>query len=177
MFGFYLFKYSIYSVIYLGIAAAGIANQKYIETVFLFIAFISLRYCFPRTFHSKSVYRCAFYSIMIFWIAIPHVLPITVSLFSSVIVGFIMTWILYLVQDYVDFKTKSEKTIFDLTRHQLEDILANSLLSLEEKDAIQYKIIEKLKGKYFYQAMGYSKRQSLRIYKTAVDKLNKLIQE
>ena len=52
----------------------------------------------------------------------------------------------------------------------------NSTLSLEEKDAIQYKVIEKLKGEMFYNAMGYSKRQSIRIYKSAVDKINKLIQ-
>ena len=56
-------------------------------------------------------------------------------------------------------------------------MMENSTLSLEEKDAIQYKVIDKLKGEYFYKAMGYSKRQSIRIYRSAINKLNNLIQQ
>jgi hypothetical protein len=70
-----------------------------------------------------------------------------------------------------------ERTLFDLPKDELLSFMANSTLSPEEKDAIQYKIIDKLKGDEFYCAMGYSKRQSLRIYKSAVTKLNNLIRQ
>lgn len=177
MFGFYLFKYSLYSIIYLGIAVAGVLNQKYIETAFLFIAFISLRYCFPKTFHSKSVYRCVFWSIVIFWVAIPQTLPIAVSIFSSIVSGFLMTWGLYLIQDYLDCKVKTTLTIKDISLPTLENILNDSLLTEEEKSVIKYKHIKHLKGEKLYNAMGYSKRQTIRIYKSALEKFNKLLQQ
>lgn len=177
MLGFYIFKYAIYSVIYIGIALAGFINNKIIETIFLFISFISLRYCFSKTFHSKSVYMCMFWSIFAFWVAIPHTLPISISIFSSVLVGFAMTYILYVIQDYIDFKEKKELTLFDLPKDKLEYYIENSTLKDEEKFAIKYYIIEHYKGEQFYSAMGYSKRQCLRIYKSAVTKLNNLIRQ
>ena len=177
MFGFYLFKYSLYSIIYLGIAVAGVLNQKYIETAFLFIAFVALRYCFPKTFHSKSVYRCVFWSIVIFWVAIPQTLPIAVSIFSSIVSGFLMTWVLYLIQDYLDCKVKTTLTIKDISLPTLENILNDSLLTEEEKSVIKYKHIKHLKGEELYNAMGYSKRQTIRIYKSALEKFNKLLQQ
>jgi hypothetical protein len=72
-------------------------------------------------------------------------------------------------------KCGKERTLFELPKDELLSFMHNSTLSLEEKDAIQYKVIDKLKGDEFYRAMGYSKRQSLRIYKSAVTKLNNLI--
>lgn len=104
MAGFYVFKYSLYAIIYAGIIICGIINQRYIETATLFVSFILLRYAFPKTFHHKNVYWCVFWSITIFAVAIPHTLPITISIFSSVIIGFAMTWLLYKIEDYFNAK-------------------------------------------------------------------------
>lgn len=175
MLGFYIYKYSLYAVIYIGIALAGIANHKYIETVFLLVSFVALRYCFPKTFHCNIVYNCVFWSIILFWVGVPQTLPITISMFSSVIVGFVITYVLYLVQDYVDFKTKAELTLFDLPKDRLQEYIDNSTLKDEEKLALKFYVIDHYKGEQFYNAMGYSKRQCLRIYKSAVNKLNNLI--
>lgn len=177
MFGFYLFKYSLYSAIFLGIAVCGLINGKLAETAFLFVAFITLRYCFPKTFHSKSFYRCAFYSVLIFAVAIPNTLPLCVSLFSSVLIGLLMTYALYLIEDYVEFKTKKELDIKDLTIEEINKYLNNASITPEEKAAIKYHILDNLKGEQFYNAMGYSKSQTLRIYKSAINKLNNLIRK
>ena len=125
MLGFYVFKYSLYSIIYLGIIAAGIVNHKILETVALFVCYVNLRYCFPTTFHDKNVYHCVFWSIVLFWIAVPHTLPLSVSLFSSVIVGFSMTYALYFIQDYIDLKIFHRKhtsfTLETATKEQIVD--------------------------------------------------------
>ena len=102
MLGFYVFKYSLYAIIYCGIILAGIINCKIIETFLLFVSFVALRYCFPKTFHAKNVYNCVFLSIFIFVVAIPNTNYIGSSLFSSIIIGFVMTYVLYLVEDYCD---------------------------------------------------------------------------
>lgn len=175
MLGFYIYKYSLYSIIYLGIILCAIVYGKYVETLFVFICFLSLRYCFPKTFHCPIVYNCVFWSIEIFWIAVPNTLPITISIFSSVIIGFLMTYILYLIQDYFDLKIKSEKDIKNISLSELNKLLENSLLKNEEKFAIKYYLIDGLKGQQFYNKMGYSKRQCLRIYKSAINKINNLI--
>ena len=175
MLGFYIYKYSLYTIIYVGIALAGIVNHKYIETIFVFAAIVSLRYCFPKTYHDKNVYMCVFWSIVMYWICIPHTLPISMSLFSSVIVGYATTHILYILQDYCDFKEKAELSLFDLPQDRLLEYINNSTLKDEEKLALTFRIVRHYKGEQFYNAMGYSKRQCLRIYKSAVNKLNNLI--
>ena len=175
MLGFYVFKYSLYSIIYAGIAIAGIINCKILETICLFVSFVALRYCFPKTFHANNVYHCVFWSITIFVVGIPNTSNIGTSLFGSVLIGCIMTLVLYFVQDYVDLKTKAERTIHTLHKDELLKYMDNSLLSAEEKSAIQFHLIDKLKGVQFYNAMGYSKSQCLRIYKSAINKINILI--
>lgn len=160
MFGFYLFKYSLYSIIYLGIAVAGILNGKYIETAFLFSAFITLRYCFPKTFHSKSVYRCVFYSIMVFWIGIPHTLPIAISLFSSVIVGFIITFILYKIADYVDCKERlnelENKTIWQMEENELADYCYLKGIKGDMLEFVIMKVIYQMKYEEIGKKLNYA---------------------
>ena len=112
-----------------------------------------------------------------FNISIPNTIPFSISLFGCVITSFVIGFVSFKIQDYLDIKCVKEKTLFDLTKDELLSLMANSTLSTEEKDAIQYKVIDKLKGEYFYRAMGYSKRQSLRIYKSAVIKINNLIRQ
>lgn len=160
MFGFYLFKYSLYSIIYLGIAVAGVLNQKYIETAFLFIAFVALRYCFPKTFHSKSVYRCVFYSIVVFWIGIPHTLPIAISLFSSVIIGFIITFILYKIADYVDCKERlfklESKTIWQMTENELADYCYAKGIRGDMLEFVIMKVIYQMQFTEIGKKLGYA---------------------
>lgn len=175
MLGFYVFKYSLYAIIYCGIGIAGILNGKILETICLFISFVALRYCFPKTFHSSNVYHCVFWSIVIFVVGIPNTFDLGASLFSSVMIGCVMTFVLYIVQDYVELKTKAERTVHTLAKDELIRFMDNSLLSAEEKSAIQFHLIDKLKGENFYNAMGYSKSQCLRIYKSAINKINILI--
>jgi hypothetical protein len=175
MLEFYVFKYSLYSIIYCGIAITGILNGKIIETICLFISFVALRYCFPKTFHSNNVYHCVFWSIAIFVIGVPNTSNIGTSIFSSILIGCAMTLVLYFVQDYVELKTKAERTVHTLSKDELIAYIDNSLLSAEEKSAIQFHLIDKLKGSQFYDAMGYSKSQCLRIYKSAINKINILI--
>lgn len=124
MFGFYVYKYSLYSIVYVGIGIAAIINQKYIEALFLFISFIALRYCFPKTFHSRNVWHCVFWSIVVFWVGIPVVLPVSVSIFCSVLIGYLITYILYLIEDYIEKKQFclkfTEFSIDNPTREQIE---------------------------------------------------------
>lgn len=176
MLGFYTFKYSLYAIIYIGIGVTAVLHQKLLETIFLFLAFVFLRYCFPKTYHCDNVYHCVFWSIAIFFIAVPYTPNVSISIFGSVLIGCTMSMVLYYVQDYYEIKSTQAKTIDILSKDELVQLLNNSLLTEEEKSAIRYYVIEKVKGETFYKKMGYSKRQTLRIYKSAITKINKIIQ-
>ena len=180
----FLFDFIFNLIIFLAIGVIAYFKNKILETIFFYICWLGLRYVFPKIFHYRqsktpmgNLLGCMFWSIVIFDIAIENVLPLSISLFSSVIISFGINYILYIIQEYIDFKTKSERTIMELTKDELLGYMENSLLSAEEKDAIQYYVIDKMKGERFYNAMGYSKRQSLRIYKSVVSKINNLIRQ
>lgn len=91
-------------LVFSGIGLCALLYGKYIECVVLLVAFISLRYCFPTTYHSKSFWMCLLWSIMIFVVALPNVLPIGYSLLCGVIVGCIVDFILYKIQEFIDLK-------------------------------------------------------------------------
>jgi hypothetical protein len=130
---------------------------------------------FDKQYHCGTTALCLSLTLIVAFFGILYTLPLSISLLSTIPICWFISWIGYIAQDRLDLKLKKERTLFDLPKDELLSFMDNSTLSLEEKDAIQYKVIEKLKGEYFYRAMGYSKRQSIRIYKSAVDKLNNLI--
>ena len=155
----------------------GYFSYRLLEAVVLLCIFSCIRTAFYKTFHFvNNDWLCFGFSCIMFNIAIPNTIPFSISLFGCVITSFIIGFVSFKIQDYLDLKCVKEKTLFDLPKDELLLLINNSTLSLEEKDAIQYKVIDKMKGEEFYRAMGYSKRQSLRIYKSAVTKLNNLIQ-
>ena len=151
--------------------------NKWIEGITFCIAHLAIRRVFDKQFHLNTTALCMSLTLAIIWFSIPYTLPISVSLLSSIPIAFMICLLGFILQDYVDFKTKAERTIFDLPKDELLAYMDNSTLSDEEKDAIQYHVIDKMKGEVFYRAMGYSKRQSIRIYKSAVNKLNNLIRQ
>lgn len=71
----------------------------------------------------NNFYKCIFWSVATFWVAIPNTMPITLSLFSSVLIGFVITFILYKVEDYVEtkiaLKEYTDKTLWVMEENEL----------------------------------------------------------
>lgn len=171
-FRFYQFKLEI--VVYGLSLLYSLIIGAFTQAVILLISFNFIRPGTPITFHFRNVNTCIKVSCLMLIVSISQasVIPINITLIGSILIAFLICIILYKVEYY--FASK-ELAIFELPKDELLDIMDNSILSIEEKDAIRYKLIDKLKGDYFYNAMGYSKRQSIRIYKSAVAKINNLI--
>ena len=151
--------------------------DKYIEAILFCISHTVIRMIFDKQYHCGKTAICLFLTLTIAFFGIMYTFPLSLSLLSAIPICWFISWIGYIAQDRLDLKAKKEVTLFNLPKDKLLSLMENSTLSLEEKDAIQYKVIDKLKGDYFYRAMGYSKRQSIRIYKSAINKLNNLIKE
>ena len=64
-------------------------------------------------------------------------------------------------------------SIFDLDRNELAKLLNTANITEEEKKAVGLRLLEHYKGKQWYRAMGYCKRNCQYLYKSGVEKLNK----
>lgn len=150
---FYLYRYSLYAFIFLMIFTFAFVVNKHIEAFFLFAIYCVIRYKFPKTFHHPNAYWCVFWSVLSFWLCILSILPLRLSIFSSIVVALILCFVLYKVQDYIDIKKKSQEQlkVFSLdtcTKDELLDRCREKQLSPNSTQiAIAY-FIDKNKSIY-----------------------------
>lgn len=177
MIGFYIFKYTMYLFVFSCIGFAGYINGKIIETCILFLCYVALRFLTPKTFHSKSFYKCIFLSIMMFWLAIPATLSLDVSLLSSILIGCTLSLILYFIQDYLDYKTDEiKRKSFNVLLCSKDELERRCVAKgFNEQDTKQCLIIFKsgLKGEDLYKALCYCPRQVKYLKKKYKEQLEK----
>lgn len=99
---FRLFQISTYSLVFSAIILMALLTGKYIETTFLFIAFVTLRYAFPKTYHANSFWACIAISIIIFVVAIMFVPNKNISILACIIFGLTIDFLAYKYKDYDD---------------------------------------------------------------------------
>lgn len=168
----------------------GIATifDKYAEAVCFLIAFFTLRYKFDKTYHSDSIVVCMTMTISMFTISVIVCLPIYTSLFFSIFLAYIDCFILWFIRDWKDHKMLAEKLqteinellakishkdIYTMDKDELYNHCRNCGLSEEECRIAYFVVIERLKGKELYDALGYCDRHCKRIRKKVIDKIDK----
>ena len=103
---FRLFQISTYALVFSAIILMAFLTGKYIETLALFVSFVSLRYAFSKTYHSNSFWACIAISIIIFVIAILFMPSRHISILGCGIFGFGIDFIAYKYKDYEDKKAE-----------------------------------------------------------------------
>ena len=164
---FYLFKYKWYTVIFISAILFSLLIGKIVECGLYFIAYISLRYLFPKTFHHKNFYGCIFWSIMMMISAVYSVMNIGVSLISSVLLSFIVGYLLYRIQDYIDLKSSVDDEAILRSQCRKAGLSANMT-----EFAVDY-LIKRLSAKEQAEKTGYSV-QTVKNYRSAVKKKIKI---
>lgn len=83
----------------------------YIEIMICMLSFVSLRYTFPKTYHCNKLSKCIETTALTFWIANIYMIFIgkNISILINVLVGFIIGYLAYLHQDYIDLKERNKK--------------------------------------------------------------------
>lgn len=94
---FYLFKYGFYSLIYIAIILSAILNEKILEAVFFFIAYLAVRYKFPTTYHNKKFYICILLSILSFCICITLLIDKHTSILFTIVYAVAFDFLLYYI--------------------------------------------------------------------------------
>lgn len=103
---FRLFQISTYALVFSAIILMAFLTGKYIETLALFVSFVSLRYAFSKTYHSNSFWACIAISIIIFVIAILFMPNKNTSLLACIAFGLIIDFLAYKYKDYEDKKAE-----------------------------------------------------------------------
>lgn len=122
----FTFELVINSII-LGIAYL---SGKILETLGFYLAWITFRHAFPKICHFRtnnpivSICGCLICSVGCFVLAMRLMLPIYISIFSSVLVGIIINFGLYKIEDYLQMKRQIAENSIDIYKMS-EDELRN----------------------------------------------------
>lgn len=120
-------------------------TDKYIEACFQIVALFALRYKFEKTYHASTTMRCTFLTLSIGYLAIPRILPLSLVLFSSVFIGFLIAFLSWLAQEFIDRKkkiTKLEKEVqsreFSLYDCTKDEFTSYCLSKKVRRDRVEY---------------------------------------
>ena len=142
--------------VFLSIGICSVIYKKYFECVIYFISFISLRYMFPTTYHSSNLWVCMFWSIFIFVVSLPNILPIRLSLLFAVLIGLVVDCILYKIQDSIDTQNKlcvlqdkiknyESVDIYKMSEDELRQYGASKHLSELQIDILVFRVKDHLR--------------------------------
>lgn len=166
-----------YLIVFSSIALCSWFFDRWIEGLMLCVAHTCIRHNFNKQFHFNSTAYCLILTLSLIWFTIPITLPIGVSLLSSIPIAFIICFVGFIAQDRVDvlfeikrlnkyvnelLETITHKDIYTMSEKELYEHCRNCGLSEEDCRIAYFIVIERLKGRELYDAIGYSERQSKR---------------
>lgn len=154
-------------------------SNRIIETLSFYVAWRVFRTCMHKIFHFKAsknpfmnICGCAVCSILCFIIAMQLMLPINISIFSSVIVGIIINYCLYKIQDYIDIKkeiVKQVKDVYAMTEDKLRIYARSKHLPEVMVDTLVLKVIHNYKWSEIMAERNYSKT-AIRYHKKQISR-------
>ena len=133
---------------------------KWIEAILFLVAFFSLRYKFPTTYHSKSIIICMVLTNSIFAFSIMICPPIQMYLFASVLFAYIDCLLLWLIQDRLEckklVKKLQSKTIWQMTENELVDYCYAKGIRGDMLEFVVMIIIHEMKYEEIGNKLGYA---------------------
>ena len=142
---------------------------KETELILYFVCYVNLRYMFPKTFHHNNYYHCIFWSIVMMWSAAYTVMKFNTSILSTVLFAYLVGYVLYRIQDYIDMsKLINDEVLF---RKRCKDLGMSN-------EYIEFAVNWKVKGiKNDYQLLELHKAEisSINSVKTRKQRINKLL--
>ena len=155
---------------------------RYLETLFFYITWTMFRLCVPKVFHVRNkkplmnIVGCLFCSVFLYVISMKLILPLGVSIFSSVLVSIFINYCLYKVQDYIDIKKQllnKVKNIYSMTEDELRTYARSKQLSEMMIDTLVLRVIHNYKWVEIMAERNYSKT-AIRYHKKQICKCLKI---
>lgn len=171
----FIFNAIICSVIFL----IAYMQDKIFLTIMFYISWLAFRYAVPKIFHYKfsnkpimNLLGCMFWSIFVFFVAINNLLPLGVSLFSSVLMSIGINFILYKIQDYIDIKHEignSTINLYSMSEEDLRNYAKSKHISEQMIDTLILRVIHNYKWVEIQQERNFTK-DGIRYHKEQLNK-------
>lgn len=143
---FKLFQFSIYAIFFIAVYLVAFCIGKILELTLILASYFALRYTFAKTWHASTTLKCIITSIVTFWVAEIFTLPKEISILCSIIFGFLISYGLYLIQDYLDLRIPP-KPLTDLTEETLDKLVKKHDLSELARTRLRMRYINKLNNR------------------------------
>ena len=132
---FVIFVMMVQLIQFLGVYSIALLNNRAIEFIFIFLSFQVNRAIFGTSYHSDSLTKCTLLSLFIFYLLPKGVLPVNISIFTCVLFGVYLAFILHYIKELID-NQKVPKMFYEKPlREQILQIL-NSKITEEEIENI-----------------------------------------
>lgn len=142
-------------------------SYKIVETLLFYLSWRVFRYAVPKIFHFKgrtpfmNIVGCMVCSCLVFGVSIRFMMPISISIFSSVLIGAIMNFALYKIQDYLDLVKEMSKNAIDLysmTEDELRNYAKSKGLSEMIVDTLVLRVIHNYRWVEIRNERNYTRR-------------------
>ena len=140
---FKLFQISLYAIFFILVYALGLFLGRVLELTLVLASYLTLRYTFVKTWHAKTTMKCIVSSIITFWVAETFTLPKEISILCSIIIGYLISYCLYLLQDYLDLKFPP-LNLKELNEEKLEILVKKYNISDLGKTRLKMRYIDKM---------------------------------
>jgi hypothetical protein len=153
--------------------------DKFLLVCLFYIPFHILREAMPKVLHISgktpliNLLGCIVYSVICYLVAMKLMLPLCISIFSSVLVGLLINFSLYKIQDYLDLRRKQATSLFDLCKMS-EDELRAYAISKHIGETLVDTLVLRLKHNYRWcdirDERGYTK-EGIRYHKETLERV------
>lgn len=167
-----------YIIVIVFICFCGWLFNKPFESISLIVSHLYLRPKFDKQFHCIHQKRyvaticCLTLTCFIIFFGIMFILPLKISLLSSIPIAFLICWVGFIVQDRIELYENNKKNIYLMSDEEFKTYCKSKGLTDEEFQIAVFMFIKQLKGEQLYQKIGYSKRQTIRIKQKLIKLLN-----
>lgn len=176
----------IYVIVIGSIALCSWIFNRWVQGIMMCVAHIAIRRVFDKQYHCNTTAGCLSLTLAIVWFAIPLTLPITASLLSSIPIAFLICFVGFVAQDRVDLHKEvkrlnahadellaklNHKDVWSMTEDELYVHCRNHGLDSMDCEIAKIIVIDRLKGKELYNAIGYSERQTKRKRKSILERI------
>jgi hypothetical protein len=132
--------------------------DKAFEAVMFCVAHIVVRKHFDKQYHCGTTALCTITTLTIAFFGIASILPVAISLLSTVPICCFISWVGYIAQDRIDLlKKKKEEEIFMMTEEKLRELGRIKGLSEIQQDILVHRLIDKLKISQICEYRGYGR--------------------
>lgn len=168
-----------YLIVIAFIFICGWLFDKYILAINFAISHFFMRPKFNKQFHCRhnnkkiATTLCLTLTCTLIFFGVALILPLHVSLLSSLPVTYLICWFGYVVQDRLDLLNKLKPNVYQLNDDDFIDFCLRKELTQDEIQVATLIFRKHLKGENLYKAAGYCKRQTIRIRQKIINKFNK----